>query len=65
MRKQNQTEVWMTGKNHPEKDLEGSRRVLGGQPSGRKEFGAVKGLKCYGVVWMGVGWEIDCSSFEE
>jgi len=41
----------MTGKNHPEKDLEGSRRVLGGQPSGRKEFGALKGLKC---LWCGM-----------
>lgn len=42
----NQTEVWMTGENHPEKDMEGSGRVLGGWPSGRKEFGALKGVKC-------------------
>ena len=25
----NQTEVWMTGENHHEKDMEGSGRVLG------------------------------------
>lgn len=41
----------MTGENHPEKDMEGSGRVLGGWPSGRKEFGALKGVKC---LWCGM-----------